>query len=88
MESNAYVPYYGRRQRYFMPRQPVAVSVLPRAQITDAERAAIAESLAGAAERLDDLNVAESHLRAAIDLRPRTDSHRDELVRHLNAAPC
>ena len=62
MEFNADVPYYGRRQRYFMPRQTGAASILPRAQITDAERAAIAESLAAAAERLDDLNVAQSTL--------------------------
>ena len=45
----------------------------------------MAESLAAAAERLDDLNVAQSHLRTAIDLRQGVNNpQRDALVRHLN----
>ena len=79
---NAEVPFYGRRGRYLPYRQPEAASVLPQAQLTDQERAAIAESLAAAAERLDDLIMAQSHLRAAIGLRPPNQS--DALVRHLN----
>ena len=85
-EYNAEVPYYRRRGRYLPYRQPGAASVLPQAELTDPERATLAESLAAAAERLDDLIAAQSHLRAAIDLRPTgaKDAERDALVRHLN----
>jgi tetratricopeptide (TPR) repeat protein len=85
-EYNAEVPYYNRRGRYSPYRQPGAASVLPQAQLSDQERATLAESLAAAAERVDDLNSAQSHLRAAIDLRPahQNDAQRDALVRHLN----
>jgi hypothetical protein len=81
-DYNAEVPYYSRRGRYSPYRQPGAASVLPQAQLSDQERATLAESLAAAAERVDDLNSAQSHLRAAIDLRPAAE--RAALVRHLN----
>src|ERR1019366_9075270 len=85
-ESNAEVPYYNRRGRYSPYRQQGAASVLPQAELTDPERATLAESLAAAAERMDDLNSAQSHLRAAIDLRPahQNDAERDALVGHWN----
>ena len=79
----AEVPYYTRRGRYVPYRQSAPASVLPQIQLTDEDRALIAESLAAAAERLDDLNAAQSHLQAAIDLRP-TD-RRDALIRKLDA---
>jgi len=60
----------------------MAAPVLPQAQLTDQERAAIAESLAAAAERLDDLDAARSHLRVAINLRALAE--REALARHLN----
>jgi tetratricopeptide (TPR) repeat protein len=88
---NEEVHYYRRHDyrqgRYRSYRQPGAASVLPEMQLTDEERAAIAESLAAAAERLDDLNTAQSYLRTAIDLRPpnQDDSKRDALERRLNA---
>ena len=81
-EYNTEVPYYNRRGRYSPYRQPGAASVLPQAELTDLERATLAESLAAAAERVDDLNSAQSHLRAAIDLR--TPAQRAALVRHLD----
>ena len=85
-EYNAEVPYYNRRGRYSPYRQPGAASVLPQTQLGDQERATLAESLAAAAERVDDLNSAQSHLRAAIDLRTarQNDAERAALVRHLN----
>jgi hypothetical protein len=51
------------------------------------DTAAVAESLAAAAERLDDLITAQSYLRNAIELRPRNpvDSGGDALQIHLNA---
>ncbi len=39
-------------------------------QLTDAERTSLAESLAAAAERLDDLRTAQNHLRTALNLLP------------------
>jgi cellulose synthase operon protein C len=60
-----------------------AVSVLPQVQLGEDERATIAESLAAAAERLDDLMTAQSYLRIAINLR-RPDQ-RDALTAKLNA---
>jgi predicted Zn-dependent protease len=67
-------------------RQPESASILPEIQLTDQERVTLAESLAAAAERLDDLNAAESHLRAAIALRAsnRNDGEHNRLVSHLN----
>ncbi len=56
-----------RRSRYFSPRPAVAF-ILPGAQLTDQERAGIGESLANAAERIDDLKRAAAYLRAAISL--------------------
>jgi len=84
---NEEVHFYRRHGRYRSYRQPGAASVLPEIELTGEERAAIAESLAAAAERLDDLNTAQSYLRAAIDLRPPnpTDSRRDALQRRLDA---
>ena len=82
MEFNAEAPFPMGRGRYF-PRQPGAVAAPTQPQLTDAERANIAESLAAAAERLDDLPAAEAHLRTAIGLRPLAE--RDALQRHLNA---
>jgi hypothetical protein len=52
-------------------------------QLTDAERASIAEALAAAAERLDDLNAAQTYLGVAIQLRPQ--NQRDSLQRHFQA---
>jgi Flp pilus assembly protein TadD len=52
-------------------------------RLTGEEHAAIAESLAAAAERLDDLDTAMSYLRTAIDLRP--PAGREALQRHLDA---
>jgi Tfp pilus assembly protein PilF len=82
IEFSAEVPYYRRPNGYSAYRQPQVASVLPQVQLTDQERAAIAEALAAAAERLDDLSTAQSHLRAAIALRPLNQN--DALVRHLN----
>ena len=55
--------------------------VLPQIELSNDERAAIAESLAAASERLDDLNIAANYLRAAMDLRPK--GAREALERHL-----
>jgi tetratricopeptide (TPR) repeat protein len=63
------------------PSEPFA-TVHPAIELPDEESAALAESLAAAAERLDDLNSAESHLRAAIGLRP--PNRRDALQRKLD----
>jgi tetratricopeptide (TPR) repeat protein len=79
MEFNPEVPYDARGR--YLPRQGIAA--LPQEPPTDAERAAIEEALAAAAERLDDLAAAQSHLRAAIDLHP--PAERDALTRQLNA---
>jgi Tfp pilus assembly protein PilF len=83
MGFNPIAPYYRRRNRYLPFRQAETASVLPQIQLTDVERAAIAEALAAAAQRLDDLEAAMSHLRAAIDLRPAAE--RVALQRHLDA---
>jgi hypothetical protein len=72
-----------RRPRYAPYGPPESAAILPRAPLNAQERASIAESLAAAAERLNDLNAAQAHLRAAIDLRP--PDQRDVLVRRLNA---
>ena len=83
MGFNTGLPYYRRRGRYLSYRQPEGASVLPRMHLTDGERATFAESLAAAAERLDDQEAALSHLRTAIDLRPAAE--RAALQRHLDA---
>jgi hypothetical protein len=80
-------PYYTRRGRY-SPYRPETASVLPQAQLTGDERGTLAESLAAAAERLDDLNTAQSYLRQAIALRPppnQSDAQRDALTLKLDA---
>ena len=69
--------------RYQPYRQPRVASILPQMQLTEQERADIAESLAAAGERLDDLPAAQRYLRAAIDLRP--PAQRVALTAHLNA---
>ncbi len=61
--------YYRRYSRYETPRYQPPPPILPSIEMTDSERAAIAESLAAAAERLDDLAAAQEFLRAAVDLR-------------------
>ncbi len=71
-------PRRGRSQDY--PRIEPA-SVLPQVQMASGERATLAESLAAAAERLDDLSAARSYLGAAIDLRPAGQSA--NLTRHV-----
>jgi hypothetical protein len=58
-------------------------SILPEIQLGDPERGILAESLAAAAERLDDLGAAKRFLRAAIDLRP--PAQRDALTRHADS---
>ncbi len=55
----------------------------PESQISDGDRASVAEALAGAAERLDDLISAQNHLRVAIELRP--PGQRAALERRLSA---
>jgi hypothetical protein len=79
-------PEYDPRGQYYRYQQAVAPSAFPKTRLSDLERSALAESLAAAAERLDDLNTALSHLRTAIDLRPpgAKDAQRDALVRHLH----
>jgi Tfp pilus assembly protein PilF len=74
---NDYSPgarYYGRSGVMRPYRQPPAASPLP---------ADLAEGLAGAAERLDDLNVAQSQWNAAIAALPVGDAHRVAVERHL-----
>ncbi|MGP8245668.1 MAG: hypothetical protein ACLQVN_14265 [Bryobacteraceae bacterium] len=60
-----------------------AASVLAPLPLTAEERSTIAEALAAAAERLDDLSSAQTYLRAAIDLRP--PAQRAALIRLRNA---
>jgi lipopolysaccharide biosynthesis regulator YciM len=61
---------YRFRRRYMPFRQPGMAAVLPPVQLTAAEQVTLAQSLAAAAERLDDLSTASSYLRSAIDLSP------------------
>jgi tetratricopeptide (TPR) repeat protein len=56
-----------RRFRFGVRREP---SAPPQQQLSDAERASMAEALAAAAERLDDLATAQRYLQVAVDLRP------------------
>jgi cellulose synthase operon protein C len=83
MGMNQEVNFYRRRGRFVAYRQPGIASVLPRTELPAAERAAIAESLAEAAERLGDLNMARSYLRAAIELH--LPASRVAPERHLSA---
>jgi Tfp pilus assembly protein PilF len=53
--------YYGG----FIPYRPPV-----RSEATDAEKSSLAEALAAAAERIDDLSAAQNYLRTAISLRP------------------
>jgi len=76
---NSEVRYYGRRSGYAGYVRPQAA---PDSQFSDPERAAIEESLSGAAERLGELDVAEAHLLAAIGLRPANE--RDALMARWN----
>lgn len=75
------MPYYTRPRRFIPYGAPQSVAILPQMQLTGQERASLAESLAAAAERIDDLSSAESHLRAAIELRPA--DQRAKLARRL-----
>ena len=66
-------------------RRPGAPPIL-QTGLTTEERAVIEESLAGAAERLDELSVADNHLITAINLRPpQGDVQREALVRRRAA---
>ena len=77
------VPVYGPRPRY-MAYRPVPLSpVSPESSLTDEERASIAESLAAAAERLDDLATAQDYIRTAMGLHP--EAQRAPLQRKLDA---
>jgi len=76
---NSEFRYYGRRSGYAGYVRPQAP---PNLQLSDPERAAIEESLSGAAERLGELDVAEAHLLAAIRLRPADE--RDALMARWN----
>jgi cellulose synthase operon protein C len=66
--------------RYGQARE---ASVVRQALLNDPERASIAESLAEAAERLNDLSSAKRHLSAAIDLLP--PDQRDALAQKQKA---
>jgi len=67
-------------------RDSIAVSLvqtnsgafLPEAALSNAERASLAEQLAAAAERLDDLAVASSYLQTAINLLPQDQRAADD----------
>ncbi|MGA3042647.1 MAG: tetratricopeptide repeat protein [Bryobacteraceae bacterium] len=80
---NEEMHFHRRHGRWMSDRQPGPASLFPQMQLPGDERAALAESLAAAAERLDDLSMARSYLRTAIDLRP--PAARDALQRRLNA---
>jgi Flp pilus assembly protein TadD len=71
------------RNGYVSYRLPDDMLPTPRPRHTDAEKASLAEALAAAAERIDDLNAARTHLRTAIDLLPA--DRKDELQRKLDA---
>jgi cellulose synthase operon protein C len=62
-------------------RDNLSLALAP--QLDQQERGSIADSLAAAAERLDDLTTAQSYLRTAIELRP--PGQRDALTARLNA---
>ncbi|HMD48503.1 MAG TPA: hypothetical protein VKG79_05370 [Bryobacteraceae bacterium] len=71
------------RRRVFQYQPPETASFLPQMQLTDAERSSIAESLAAAAERLDDLIFAQNYLRTALALVP--PGQRDALQKRIDA---
>jgi hypothetical protein len=77
------VPVQVDRRRWTSPRWMLNASVMPRSGLTDEERASLAESLASAAERQDDLNSAQGYLKAAMGLRP--ESQRQPLKLRLDA---
>ena len=81
-EFEAETPFAPRRVGRWHQATNVA-AVLPQMQLGDQERATLAESLAGAAERLDDLDQAAAYLRAAITLRP--TNQRDVLESRLKS---
>jgi hypothetical protein len=62
-------------------RDNLSLALAP--QLDEQERGSMADSLAAAAERLDDLTTAQSYLRTAIELRPA--AQRDALTARLNA---
>jgi tetratricopeptide (TPR) repeat protein len=80
-EFNSGVPIDHPRPRYMEFR--LTPAVLPQGPLSDEERASIAESLAAAAERLDDLATAQDYVRAAMGLRP--EAQRAPLQRKLDA---
>ena len=71
------------RGRWTAPRWMLNASVMPKSNLTDEERASLAESLASAARRQDDLNSAQGYLKAAMNLRP--ESQRPQLKLRLDA---
>ena len=75
-------PYQFARRRVFQYVQSESAAFLPQMQLTDAERASIAESLAAAAERLDGLNSAQNYLRTALALVP--PGQRDALQKRID----
>jgi tetratricopeptide (TPR) repeat protein len=77
------VPVQVDRRRSMPPRWMLNASVMPKSGLTDEERASLAESLASAAERQDDLNSAQGYLKAAMSLRP--ESQRQPLKLRLDA---
>jgi len=73
---------YGSWQENYRQSIAMEASVWRHAALSDKERAAIAESLAAAAERLDNLSWTQAHIRAAIELLP--PDQRAALVRKQN----
>jgi hypothetical protein len=76
-------PTHDDRLRWMPPRWMLNASVMPKSDLTDQERGSLAESLASAAERQDDLNSAQGYLKAAMSLRP--ESQRQPLKLRLDA---
>ena len=74
---------YSGGHEYERWRQSTPVLRLQQAQLPDADKVSLAESLSAAAERLDDLTVAQQYLRIAADLRPA--QQRDPLERKLKS---
>jgi hypothetical protein len=69
-------------RRYFVYGQQQSEAFLVQAQLSDSERASIAEDLAIAAERLADLGAAQNYLRTAIVLA--SSDKRDSLQHKLD----
>lgn len=72
-------PWYEEHRQY----QTMEGSVLPQAGLSDQERASLAESLAAAAERLNDLSSAQAHINVAISMLP--SDQRDALAQKQKA---